>query len=61
MIIDGPGALGGDLDIIGDVIFGRDPEIRYRVRASIMLVLLLIAYGLMPGHATPLRHASPRI
>jgi hypothetical protein len=48
LIIDGPGALDGDLEIIGDTLFGRDPELRYRVRASAVLVLLLIAYDLMP-------------
>jgi hypothetical protein len=42
MLIDGPGALDGDLDIIGDTVFGRDPEIRYRVRASVVLALLIL-------------------
>jgi hypothetical protein len=32
-----------DLDIIGDTLDGRDPEIRYRVRPSTTLALVLLA------------------
>jgi hypothetical protein len=37
MLIDSPGALDDDLDVIGDTLLGRDPEIRYRMRASFTL------------------------
>jgi hypothetical protein len=40
LIIDGPGALDGDLDIIVDVFLGR-PPIRSRLRATVVLAALL--------------------
>jgi len=40
LIIDGPGALDGDIDIIVDVFLGR-PPIRPCVRATVVLLALL--------------------
>jgi hypothetical protein len=54
LIIDGPGALDRDMDILGDLFRRINPEIRYRTRTSFVLAYLLIvvltAYVIMPAH-----------